>query len=188
MLYKAKVNEDEGIFKGVKVIGNDIPIGYELVETYFVDNSGFGAMDEPALQAGAFLKKVKAGYYYGITETGQFQIYIAKFRKSIQSRKALFEAQGITRSRIIKNNTRLTEYKNGDKVLRLHSTDIITWKGDKIILNSGGWDTMTTRSRFNEFLPDGLQVFRAKGMTFINDSRFNKSIQYEFTDGIELPL
>jgi len=74
MLYKAKVNEDEGIFKGVKMIGNDIPIGYELVETYFVDNSGFGTQGEAALTAEHFLHKVKAGYYYGITKAQQIAI------------------------------------------------------------------------------------------------------------------
>jgi len=53
-------------------------------------------------------------------------------------------------------------------VLRLHNTDIIKWQGNKIILNSGGWDTLTTRARFNEFLPEQVRIFRKNGKTFVN--------------------
>ena len=80
MLYKAKNNGDIGI-KGCKVIGNIIPLGYELTNTFFVDNSGFGTSDESALTFNNFLTKVKKDYFYGIKESGQFQVYIAEFKK-----------------------------------------------------------------------------------------------------------
>ncbi len=44
MLYRAKSNKDEGV-KGCKIVGNGDIFGYKLVNTYFVDNSGFGADD-----------------------------------------------------------------------------------------------------------------------------------------------
>jgi hypothetical protein len=181
MLYRAKSNEDVGV-KGCKIIGNDTPIGYELTETFFVDNSGFGASDELALTFSQFLTKVKAGYFYGIKEVGQFQVYINEFKKVSKPRSEILSEQGIVSSKLIKNNTRLTIYKNGDKVLRLHLTDIIKWQGNKIILNSGGWDTHTTRARFNEFLPDGISVYREKAITYINV----RGAVLEFYDGIEL--
>jgi len=46
-----------------------------------VDNSGFGSDDETALTPANFLAKVRAGFFYGIIEQGQFQVYIGEFKK-----------------------------------------------------------------------------------------------------------
>ena len=183
MLYRAKENGDLGV-KGCKVIGDITPLGYELTETFFVDNSGFGADDELALTFNSFLTKVKQGYFYGIKEVGQFQVYINEFKRIAKSRAEIFAEQGIISSKLVKNNTRLTIYKNGDKTLKLHNTDIIKWQGNKIILNSGGWDTLTTRARFNEFLPSNIRIIRSKGITYILEGE----LKTEFTDNIEILL
>lgn len=186
MLYRAKVNEDDGVFKASKT-KKDV-LGYELTQEFFVDNSGFGSEGESALTAGQFLKKVKAGFYYGITDIGQFQVYIGEFKKV--NRKKQYEILGILSSKKVKNNTRLTEYKDGRRILTLHQTDMITWlPNGKIILNNGGWDTMTTRARFNEFLPDGIYIYRKRGKTYIEDKRFfndNEKKDIEFKNGIEI--
>jgi len=184
MLYKAKKNCDEGVFK-CKNIGDSIPLGYEKVNSFFVDNSGMGTDSEMALTAGRFLSQVKEGLYYGITSIGQFQVYIGEFKKINKTRKELYTEKGILSSKLVKNNTRLTEYIDGHKTLRLHQTDIITWQGDKIILNTGGWDTLTTRARFNEFLGQDIMVYRKNGKTWVYDKR-NGDITLEFTDGMEL--
>jgi len=182
MLYRAKSDGDIGI-KGCKVVGIGDVFGYELMQNFFVDNSGFGSDDEPALTFSNFLDKVKAGYFYGIRDVGQFQVNIGEYRKL--NKKELTEKNpDIISSKKVKNNTRLTVYANGDKVLRLHSTDIIKWQGNKIILNSGGWDTMTTRARFNEFLPNYIKVVRIKGVTYI----LKDGQKTEFSDGIEVTL
>ena len=183
MLYRAKENGDIGM-KGCKIIGDTTPLGYELTETFFVDNSGLGADDELALTFNSFLTKVKQGYFYGIKEVGQFQVYINEFKRIAKSRAEIFAEQGIISSKLVKNNTRLTIYKNGDKVLRLHNTDIIKWQGNKIILNTGGWDTLTTRARFNEFLPSNIRIIRSKGITYILEGE----LKTEFTDNIEILL
>lgn len=180
MLYRAKADKDEGV-KGCKVIGKGDIFGYELVNSYFVDNSGFGADDEPALTFDKFLDKVKAGFYYGIREVGQFQVYISEYKK-LTRQEIKKNNPDIVSSRKVKNNTRLTIYKNGDKVLRLHNTDIIKWQGDKIILNSGGYKTTTTKARINQFLPDDIKVYQKNGVWFIDNGAYH----FKFFDGIEL--
>jgi hypothetical protein len=39
-------------------------------------------------------------------------------------------------------------------VVQYHNTDVVTYKADgRVILNSGGWKTPTTKARMNEFAP-----------------------------------
>ena len=61
-------------------IGDWRPRGWKLVETYFVDASGFGSEGEPALTIRQFAGKVKAGMGYAVIEAGQFQVYVGEFR------------------------------------------------------------------------------------------------------------
>jgi hypothetical protein len=57
----------------------------------------------------------------------------------------------------IANNTWLIlDTNTNDIAVRLHHTDILTFKPDgSIILDTGGWKTMVTKDRMNEFLPQG---------------------------------
>ena len=48
-------------------------------DRFFVDSSGWGQEDEPALTINQFLKKIKAGKYYAIIEAGQFQVYVGEY-------------------------------------------------------------------------------------------------------------
>jgi hypothetical protein len=183
-MYRAKSDKDLGV-KGCKVIGDVTPLGYELTETFFVDNSGFGASDELALTFDQFLTKVKAGYFYGIKEVGQFQVYINEFKK-VSRAKQLAE-QGILGSKLISKSCRVIKYNNGDFTVRLYSTDILQIKRqeNKIILNSGGYKTVTTKARLNEFLTDhNIKVWQEKFNWYIDD----RGIKREFSDGIELKL
>jgi hypothetical protein len=93
MLYRAKSNGDLGV-KGCKVIGDITPLGYEITGCFFVDNSGFGQEGEGALTFEQFLKEVKAGYFYGIREVGQFQVKINEFKRIAKSRAEIFAEQG----------------------------------------------------------------------------------------------
>ena len=79
-LYIAKTDKDIGV-KSCKRLGKYIPDGWKVVNTYFVDNSGFGAEDEFALTFSQFLQKVKVGRGYGIDEVGQFQVYINEYER-----------------------------------------------------------------------------------------------------------
>jgi hypothetical protein len=64
--------------------------GYELVEEYFVDSSGFGSPSEAALQYSRFeeiLQELLDGkadnenLYAVLSGVGQFQVYVAIFRE-----------------------------------------------------------------------------------------------------------
>jgi hypothetical protein len=57
--------------------------------------------------------------------------------------------------------------------------------GDKIILNSGGYRTHTTKARINEFLPSNIRVYQKKYNWYIIKDNDDKNV-IEFTDGIEL--
>ncbi len=82
------------------------------------------------------------------------------------------------------NNTRKFIESDGSYTIRLHATDIITYdaKTNIYTLNSGGWDTMTTRARINEFLPCNIGIHRIKGVTYIRTP--DKEIVFE--DGIQI--
>lgn len=41
-------------------------------------------------------------------------------------------------------------YENGATIVRYHQTDILKFNEDKIILNTGGWNTTTTKKRLNQ--------------------------------------
>jgi len=71
-------------------LGSHEPDGWELTDEgdwFFVDKSGFGASDEPALTVPQFLNQLEAyhanhpGYGYAIVEEGPFQVFVAPFRK-----------------------------------------------------------------------------------------------------------
>jgi hypothetical protein len=177
-MYKAKVNGDIGV-KGAKVIGNQIPLGYKKTADFFVDNSGLGSESELAYTFDGFLKEVKAGYYYGISEVGQFQVYISEFKKV--SRAIAYKEQGIESSKLISKSCRVTKYNNGDLTVKLYATDILQIKSGKIILSSGGYKTVTTKARINQFFSG--KVYQKNGNWFI-DYGDKKAI--EFFDGIEL--
>ena len=58
--------------------------------------------------------------------------------------------------RRLANNTRLTRGAENEGVLvvTLHSTDIVTlYPSGRVVLNMGGWNTVTTRDRMNQFSP-----------------------------------
>jgi len=67
------------------LLGDYVAPGWKMIHEYFVDSSGFGTEDEPALTAEAFIKLLKPGRGYGITGEGQFQVYVGEF---VQTRRA----------------------------------------------------------------------------------------------------
>ncbi len=59
-------------------------------------------------------------------------------------------------SKKVANNTYIRRTGLDTIALRLHETDILVWHEDgSVELNSGGWQTVTTKSRMNEFAPGG---------------------------------
>lgn len=59
--------------------------------------------------------------------------------------------------RKVSNNTWAEIIPNGDVVITLHRTQIVTIHADNTYtLNSGGWRTSTTKNRINNFSPAQL--------------------------------
>ena len=91
-------------------------------------------------------------------------------------------------SRKIDNNTYLIR-KGNDIALRLHKTDVVTYKpnGD-IVLDSGGWRTPTTKDRIAEGLPAGIRIYQEKGVWFIRAGDWNdvNAPTVVFKDGMVL--
>lgn len=77
-MFKAKKDGDKKVF-GCKMITPDELKKFEEVDRYFVDSSGFGTSGGTAITADEFLKQVKAGKYYAIIETGQFQLWVGEY-------------------------------------------------------------------------------------------------------------
>jgi hypothetical protein len=64
-------------------LGSYKPKGYKLVDTLFVDSSGFGSENEPALTYNQLINRLVVGRGYAILKQGQFQCYVGEFvRKS----------------------------------------------------------------------------------------------------------
>ena len=67
--------------RGIPFIGSRTPRGWKRVAEHFVDSSGFGSPNEPAMTGDAFQRLVadRPGHGWAITEAGQFQVYVTEF-------------------------------------------------------------------------------------------------------------
>jgi len=79
-LFVAQTDGDVNI-EDAPYIGDYIPEGWRQTETFFVDSSGMGGQNEPALTFNQLIAEVKKGYGYALISVGQFQVYIAEFRR-----------------------------------------------------------------------------------------------------------
>lgn len=67
----------------------------------------------------------------------------------------------------------------GDAIhLKLHDTYVVTWYADgRVKLNSGGWRTVTTKARINEYLNSGYGVEQELGQWYLtrySDGKFER--------------
>lgn len=90
-------------------------------------------------------------------------------------------------SQIIKPVSRLewddTPAERRAVAVRLHQTDVVTFTGDgHLILNTGGWKTVTTKARINDYTPYDVNVWSVKGEWRLHYSGGS----VPFTDGITL--
>lgn len=73
--------------------------------------------------------------------------------------------------RKLANNTYAERRGDGAIAIRLHSTDILTYHDDgSVVFNSGGWQTVTTKQRMNEFGPQGWRVNSERGIWYADYS------------------
>ena len=79
---------------------------------------------------------------------------------------------------------RSTQLVRRDKetiAVQYHATDVVTYKADgRVILNSGGWKTVTTKCRINEYSP--VSLTQTSGIWHVSPPGDHKAVV--FRDGI----
>lgn len=76
-----------------------------------------------------------------------------------------FEKMANTRKRKLANNTYLVVRDDGGFGVKLHDTEVVIHYPESVILDSGGWQTVTTKERMNRFSDYG--VFSEKGVWYV---------------------
>jgi len=87
-----------------------------------------------------------------------------------------------SRKRKLSNNTYLEKNGNESYAIRLHSTQIVRFYPEKTVLDSGGYKTLTTKTRLNEFSP--FDVIQKAGVWYVRQNYKDKDVVV-FADGIE---
>jgi hypothetical protein len=96
-------------------------------------------------------------------------------------------ARDKTKGKPIGNNTRLyfeSAWKETYYSIRLHDNEIMRIYKDRIVPLDGGWQTVTTKARLNEHLPQGFYVFQKNWDWFIRapSKNINEPFVYDFGD------
>jgi hypothetical protein len=95
-------------------------------------------------------------------------------------------------SRKLCNNTYAEKRDSGSIAVRLHRTDVLTFtRRGTVTFNTGGWNTVTTKARINEYAPSVFRVYSDHGILYLCGPRhFNrdKAQHWGFFDGITVNL
>ena len=101
-----------------------------------------------------------------------------------ESKKEIMGGIESTESKIVANNTVAYTRPDGTKVIRLHHTDILEFpKKGGVVFNSGGWKTVTTKERMNEFQSETF-IHQAKGLWYLSFPADKTPYNDPFFDGI----
>ena len=84
---------------------------------------------------------------------------------------------------VIKKLDRNTYLVENSKVI-LYETTILEQQGKEIIINNGGYDTVTTKDRINKFIDKRYTVFQKNFEWYIYDGKTEKQIP--FVDNMKL--
>ena len=103
-----------------------------------------------------------------------------KGKRSMKDIMRNVDPETLTWKRKRANNTVEYATKDGTRYIRLHDTDIITFlpNGD-IMLDSGGWQTVTTKDRMNRFLDCG-KICQERKIWYL----WMKDKKYTYKDGM----
>lgn len=92
---------------------------------------------------------------------------MSKHTLTYESATDILNAARGGRKKIDHNTWLERENGNGDPVVRLHETNVITFRPNGcIVLRTGGWSTATTKDRINKF--SGLTVFQRRCKWFVD--------------------
>jgi hypothetical protein len=79
---------------------------------------------------------------------------------------AVNKLNGRTR-RKLENNTYLEVRDANTIAVKLHATDVVTYRSDgSVTLNSGGWRTVTTKDRLNKYSP--VRIWTERGVWYVS--------------------
>jgi hypothetical protein len=85
--------------------------------------------------------------------------------------------------KVLGNNTALERRDNGTIAVRLHNTDVVVFHPDyRVVLNSGGFKTKTTKDRLNSY--SGHRVYVRKGVWLVDGIWCADNPPCVFHDGI----
>ena len=59
----------------------------------------------------------------------------------------------VMRSKKVGNNTFEVVYKDGNRAIRLHKTDLVTFGATLYTINTNGLETATSNDRINKYMP-----------------------------------
>lgn len=97
-------------------------------------------------------------------------------RKSKRSMLAALPEQP-TKAKLAARNTLDYTLRDGNRKIRLHDTDILTiYPSGDFVVFTGGWNTVTTRARLNDFLPSGYRVSQSHGIAHLNGVPFRNAV------------
>lgn len=80
-----------------------------------------------------------------------------------------------------------TDRNDGFEKVVYHDTEVVAWNAERIILNTGGWRTMTTRTRMNQAANEfglGFKVYQKHFDWFVQHNGQDFRFQGET---VELP-
>jgi hypothetical protein len=91
------------------------------------------------------------------------------------------EKLGSRESRKLENNTYLQRRDENTVAVRLHATDVVTYrKNGAVILSSGGWQTPTTKARINSYSP--VTISQQNGVWYVRNG--SDAPEVTFADGL----
>ena len=79
-----------------------------------------------------------------------------------------------TRKRKLGNNTYLVVRDDNGYGIRLHNTEVVIHYKDRIVLNSGGWYSNTTKARMNKYTP--FNICQKNFKWFVNDKPYQDNM------------
>lgn len=87
----------------------------------------------------------------------------------MQKHQGMAERATAGRNGVIGHNTCQVVAADGTRIITLHETPILTFCPDgRIMLDFGGFDSLTTRDRLNRLGGPRVRVSRIKGETYVN--------------------
>ena len=98
--------------------------------------------------------------------------------------KAILDESRNKNSKKLESNTYLKRHEDESIGVRLHDTDVINLYPDgSFRLNTGGWETVTTKDRIVNYIPNcGVRLFSERGVWLLANQK--DCFVYQFIDGI----